>query len=325
MSKDLSIISNRVVATVFILLCHIIKYYTFIPAHNILGQLFNVGVHIFIIISGFLYGKKSGSAEYGKKDYIHFLFQRYQRVVFPCQTWAIILFFATFCSNLPNTIMVLFNLQGLRWIFRFNSILDGGPLLSHTWFLTVIFICYMLIPVFNRLSALLNLGQLALFYVFAIVLEYARISTFLFLLFLIAFKVGKERIDLHLIRLRYVFLCLFVALFVRILGNYYFDGTVFYNQIISGLSHQMLAWCIFIIVDRLVFVSKIALYIAKSNFVSFLDRHSFSIYLVHYFMIPWLFTNFSIWKATIVFVIASVSLAVVLDLMVTKMSALLFK
>jgi len=48
--------SARVLATVFILLCHVVKFYTIIPGHMELGQLFNVGVPMFIIISGYLYG-----------------------------------------------------------------------------------------------------------------------------------------------------------------------------------------------------------------------------------------------------------------------------
>lgn len=57
--KSVSLSISRVVATLGIVICHIISYYTIIPGHDILGHFFNVGVPMFIIISGFLYGKKA--------------------------------------------------------------------------------------------------------------------------------------------------------------------------------------------------------------------------------------------------------------------------
>ena len=48
----------RVTAMFFILICHIIRYYDFIPKSENLGQFFNIGVQIFFVISGILYGNR---------------------------------------------------------------------------------------------------------------------------------------------------------------------------------------------------------------------------------------------------------------------------
>ena len=49
--KDLSISLARLVATVFIIVCHFMQYYGLL-----LAWWFNVGVQIFLCMSGFLYG-----------------------------------------------------------------------------------------------------------------------------------------------------------------------------------------------------------------------------------------------------------------------------
>lgn len=60
---------SRVIGMLFILICHTIKYYSFIPGHGILGNFFNCGVYIFLIISGYLYGgKKSVGSSVGMQN-----------------------------------------------------------------------------------------------------------------------------------------------------------------------------------------------------------------------------------------------------------------
>ena len=108
--KNASISVSRVAATILIVICHIVKYYTFIPGSSLLGQVFNVGVPMFVIISGYLYGEKRDS-KWTKEKVKTFMFDRWMRVSFPCQIWAVILFICTL-SYLPHTIITLLNLQG---------------------------------------------------------------------------------------------------------------------------------------------------------------------------------------------------------------------
>ena len=145
MKKNATITTTRVIATILILICHVIKYYTFIPGHNQLGQFFNVGVPIFIIISGYLYGGKYASEKFGgnagQLDLRLFIRDRYLRVAFPSQIWALVILLVTGGTYLINTFMVLLNLQGISWIIKGISIPNGGPYLAHSWFVTVILIC----------------------------------------------------------------------------------------------------------------------------------------------------------------------------------------
>jgi peptidoglycan/LPS O-acetylase OafA/YrhL len=71
------IIILRTLSMMMIVLCHIIHYYTFIPGSQILGQVFNVGVQIFLLISGYLYGMKSTWA------FSRWIVQRVRRICIP--------------------------------------------------------------------------------------------------------------------------------------------------------------------------------------------------------------------------------------------------
>lgn len=53
------IVLSRVLGMIFIVLCHIIKFYSFVPGHESLGVFFNCGVLLFLFISGYLYGGKT--------------------------------------------------------------------------------------------------------------------------------------------------------------------------------------------------------------------------------------------------------------------------
>ena len=73
--NDISLL--RVVSMFLIILCHIIKYYDFIPGSKILGQVFNVGVEIFFLISGYLYAGKMISF------YLDWYKERIRKIYFP--------------------------------------------------------------------------------------------------------------------------------------------------------------------------------------------------------------------------------------------------
>lgn len=59
MKKNNAIVLLRVMSMFMIILCHISFYYTFLPGSGFVGQFLNVGVQIFLLISGFLYGRKT--------------------------------------------------------------------------------------------------------------------------------------------------------------------------------------------------------------------------------------------------------------------------
>lgn len=56
--RDYTISFLRVLSMFMIIICHTVKNYSFIPTSEKLGPIFGLGVEMFLLISGFLYGTK---------------------------------------------------------------------------------------------------------------------------------------------------------------------------------------------------------------------------------------------------------------------------
>lgn len=112
--KNCSITVLRVVSMLMIVICHIYKYYDFLPGSSFMGQFFNVGVQIFLIISGFLYGGKI------VQSFKSFFWNRIKRVYFPTVVLSMAVVVVKFLINQKpsaNTIFIyLLNLQGLVFL-----------------------------------------------------------------------------------------------------------------------------------------------------------------------------------------------------------------
>lgn len=159
--KDLGISTVRLIAMLGIVICHTIGYYTFIPQHENLGQLFNSGVGIFLFISGLLYGLKS------KQYTISFFVNRYLKIGLPVAIWITFLFVIQGCPSIRGWLVLLFNLEGLSFVFEplaMRTHLYGvGPL----WFITVIFMCYLLLPLLEQIKKHCSRVQIGLITLFS--------------------------------------------------------------------------------------------------------------------------------------------------------------
>ncbi len=127
----------RVVFTIAIVLCHIAEPTNFIKVGNVL----NIGVQVFFVISGFLYGRKVIN---GIKD---FYIKRIKKIYLPYLIFvslaliAYYLFHKDYLSY-DKVLLYLFNLQAFTTI-------KG---LGHTWFVTSIMLCYLITPLLQKIS-----------------------------------------------------------------------------------------------------------------------------------------------------------------------------
>ena len=114
-NEKLSFISYlRVFAVLCILACHVCNEAS-IGAIQSLGQLFNIGVQIFLIISAFCFGRQ------GTIDNIKFwYFKRIKRIAFPYETFFIILAVIYIIKNVKmlwmSWLSCLFFVQGMHSI-----------------------------------------------------------------------------------------------------------------------------------------------------------------------------------------------------------------
>ncbi|MBQ7530818.1 MAG: acyltransferase [Paludibacteraceae bacterium] len=131
-SESIAISWIRVLAMTLIIACHFAQVY----GRNI-AFLLNVGVQLFFLTSGFLYGKIEiiSAGEFYKKRftrvYVPYLF--YVSVILLIQG-----LLGTWLFNLRDVAIYALNLQGFL-----STSVDG---LNHLWFLSVLMICYLITP-----------------------------------------------------------------------------------------------------------------------------------------------------------------------------------
>lgn len=128
-SQSLAISSVRSIATLMIIICHIFQGY-----YHFLAWWFNIGVQIFLFMSGFLLAHSDYSNKY------HFLKKRLQRILVPY--WLLLLLALPIYYFFGNGLNIKINeipfyLTGTRGIYI------GVRGIEHLWFLAVIVICYI--------------------------------------------------------------------------------------------------------------------------------------------------------------------------------------
>lgn len=127
MQKDASISLIRLLAMLSIVTCHILQYYD-----NPLCQWFSVGVPLFFLISGFLYGQKD------EIDTFPFLFRRFKKILIPYWIFlfvALSIYFTFFPEYLTK-------LSVIKSLFCVGTVKGLG----HLWFVGYILFCYLLLP-----------------------------------------------------------------------------------------------------------------------------------------------------------------------------------
>ena len=286
--NDITIL--RTLSMLMIVLCHIIRYYTFIPGSQFLGQILDVGVFVFLLISGYLYGFRE------RKPFGKFILTRALRIGMPTLIVliidaAVLFFFFDEKYDFSTLICYLFNLQGLAFVCWdlfscfFVQIENLGPL----WFASIIMICYCMLPlcyyIRGRLTQkkqwLILLGALA----FCGALQYVlNVNLFYFLTFYFGFLLADSKKSLARIpNFKFAILCAILTTiqFLRLLLLILIDGSQLYMTFVS-YSHISLGLLLFVVVVEMnKRIPKIFDAIANCWVVKKLDKISFHIYLVH--------------------------------------------
>ena len=132
MKKDYSISCIRFVAMNMIIICHMMQYMDYE-----LAWWFNVGVQIFLCISGYLYGGKGvfNTLEFYKKQFKKILLDYYVLIIPICIIYYI---FAREFIDIHKMFKVL---------IAADTLYGGG----HLWFIATILICYFITPVLSEL------------------------------------------------------------------------------------------------------------------------------------------------------------------------------
>lgn len=266
----------RTTGALLILLCHFTAQSSY-EILNMSSQFLNIGVEMFLILSGFLFGV--GGDEPVKQWYI----KRVKRIYVP---------YELFVFFLAAIYLVLgYNILKLDWLWLVLGVqgsIVGVWGAEQTWFITPLLICYLLTPIIKkilneirtkkyRIMLMTMIGVMpivwALFENSAIYVLLTPVSCYLFALILGHYFNNVKVNNKYLVYATCIMICSFG---IRVILKCLCDGTIFYDRIIVKYTQMLAAFCIFYIFV-VIFEN-----IKPNRIVNFISTISFEIYLFHY-------------------------------------------
>lgn len=267
----------RSAATISILLCHYVVQ-SRNGLLNVSAQFFNIGVELFIILSGFLFGIQGGITN--TKAWCQ---KRLKRIIVPYEIFVVLLFAIHALCGI--------NLLDIDWVWLVLG-LQGSVVgvlgAEQTWFITPLLFCYAITPLLDRfITHQRTKLQIAVLVIVAASLKLLWAipkspvcNTLLSLVsvYIISFVVGRffDKLSFTKAKALAAFAVMCIAFGERLAARNFFDGTVFYERIACGYTQCLAAFCIFYLF-AVVFQN-----IQPHKWVSFFGEISFEIYLVHY-------------------------------------------
>ena len=134
-ARDSAVTLTRISAMLLIMICHTSRV-------KFLGTLTTVGISVFLLISGYLYGRRDVRPW-------PFLKKRYMTITFPAVVFvlAMAVYYWRHGPNpniIPTVLLFVFNLQGMNKLYSRIPSVTMGPGILHLWFLTALMVCYLL-------------------------------------------------------------------------------------------------------------------------------------------------------------------------------------
>lgn len=302
--KDISIQITRIVAMFSIIICHLLQE---VGNEKIatLSQFFNVGVYIFLFLSGYLYGNKN------IKEPAKWLFKRFIKLMIPIYIFMIVIFGIQLYQHTfqPKYLLIyLFNLQRI-----FGTTSGAG----HLWFMTVIMFCYFITPILNKLKNKIcnNDVFLLIWYILSCLICYIHGDTGQIFLYMFVYLFGycyrnrKNKISINNL---VCIAIIVISIIIRLLGKRAFDGTVIYDRIIVSITHLILAFMIFQLLSNIFRNKNIGKY---HKIINHLDNISFYLYLTH--------SVFMVGPIRLMGITNYLSLNIILTLIASYLSALI--
>lgn len=266
----------RVLGMFFILLCHFTQQSKNIYL-NVSAQLFNIGVEMFIILSGFLFGTR----ERGECSTIRWLKKRTKRIFIPYELFAFVLFIIHLsCGK---------NVLKMDWVWLFLGIqgsIVGVQGAEQTWFITSMLLCYLCTPLFEKCCEAsiqrrrIVIGTLIVLPAMLALMPPAHIRTVFSPIcwYGLAFFAGNEAKGIR-IRAKGAVCSLLImcaSFAIRLFARMVIDGTILYDRIVASYTHVLAAFAMFYLIA---FLTKER---QTGRCLHFLSSISFEVYLYHY-------------------------------------------
>ena len=243
------------------------------------AQFLNIGVPIFIILSGFLFGVREGG-----KNVLSWYIKRIKRIYIAYELFVIILAVITLlCGGNIITRDWLFLVLGLQ-----GSVV-GVNGAEQTWFITALLFCYLLTPAIRSIVLKVCESRNKIIIYTVIILMIPILLSFIppsfvytlfipFFWYALAYLIGYKFTEIKLTSIGTVcsFGLMILAFGIRILMRMKFDGSYLYDRITVSYTQAIAAFCIFYIIAY-IFKNRKA-----NRLVLWISGISFEMYLYHY-------------------------------------------
>ena len=296
---DSRVSAIRLVATVLVVFCHILEQGGVVLQNSILHALGNycsVGVPMFLLLSGYLYGQREYECF---EQRVHVSIYSIKKVLLDYYVYAFLFILPLYCILMPETI----SFQTL-----FNTLLGrfGFPKLVHFWYIPYVLFCYMITPflydlkkmirniIQNRLDAFIFFTILLLILVIALSEVYRGFFKPIYLCcYIIGFFLPdmldwkKEAFTIKRLLFSVTPLCLVLnacKIYLKNIAVIEWEGTAGTMQaLLYDIAHLLLGLCLFATIffictniqNRRSF-TKDEIWLLKMS-----DRYSFDLYIVH--------------------------------------------
>ena len=304
---------SRICGMLLIVLCHVLVCYN-VPMGSALSGFFNCGVELFLLISGYLFGQRLID------NWTAFYSKRFRTVTVPAIIVSALVIAALLIVHQPlewqSIVAYLLDAAGvlfLNWDFvtnnLFNEILSLGPL----WFTTIIMLCYLLIPLLQRVSHM-NSIRYILFIIIGLVI--VIICPFIHLEYFFIFTIGYFAGKLNLLdkigcREFLLFTGLFIlSLLFRVWAHHYFGSSPLYARLTVIPSTGSGAWFIILFA----FINRTSPEKTKSfastRTIQMCDEYSYYVFLSHGVFCMGTFNLYSLFSlplATVLFILFTVA------------------
>ena len=275
-TRNPAISFTRLISMLLIITCHIMQY-----CNMELAYWFNIGVQIFLCVSGYLYGDRQ------IKNVKDFYYRRFIKILKPYYV-----VFIAYGTLLYFFFDELFDIRVfLRGLFL-NRTLSGA---GHLWFVPLILMCYMITPLLEVFRDNYVCGRKSLILFVSLSAEIAVVFFFLFAPFynpiwICCYILGyglavNANIDAYKERTIVIIFGVLAALggMVQCYYSYVINSTFIGYQYFCNLVHLSLGIFLFLMLK--IVISRIQIDKRFTRTISFSDEYSYEIYLVHQILI----------------------------------------
>ena len=205
----------------------------------------------------------------------------------PVMLWSLLLIIFSLIQNQFENgfITSFFGLIGFGWILPFS--LPSTPAIDHLWYVTVILLCYLMVPVLDRLDKKVKKQTIAISYAALVILQIIlinfKIQLVFFLQFLLGYIIAKRNVEITHKKVILSAAGMFTICALRIILRRFSVNEVLYAGVIAEWSENLICLFVFFLIAWISNKKKAAAEaISRNAVVKKLDKMSCHLYITHY-------------------------------------------